>query len=258
MGNLSQEFPTEVDLVVEEACQIRHSALEAARITVNRRLMKDVGRSNFHFKVRIFPHHVLRENKQATGAGADRVSEGMRLAFGKAVGTAARVDANQKILTVYSTPQYLEKIKDALNHGGHKLPTPSHLKVSEIKVSGRIVAAPKLVGEKVVEAPKVEEAAAAEPAKGAEAPAKGGKGAGKGPAVAPAKGAAAAPAKGAEPAKAEEKKGAAHAKGWQGQEVIFSCSPFLIKIRAFLRFTVHDYSAATGSSRVSCPRGLRN
>ena len=207
MGNLSQEFPTEVDLIVEEACQIRHSALEAARITVNRRLMKDVGRSNFHFKVRIFPHHVLRENKQATGAGADRVSEGMRLAFGKAVGTAARVDPNQKILTVYSTPQYLEKIKDALNHGGHKLPTPSHLKVSTIKVSGRIVAAPKLVGERVVEAPKVEEVAA-EPAEAA--PVKGGKGAGKGPAVAAAKGPAVAPPKGAEPAKAEEKKGPAH------------------------------------------------
>jgi large subunit ribosomal protein L10e len=209
MGNLSQEFPTEVDLVVEESCQIRHSALEAARITVNRRLMKEVGRSNFHFKVRVFPHHVLRENKQATGAGADRVSEGMRLAFGKAVGTAARVDANQKILTVYSTPQYLEKIKDALKHGGHKIPTPSHLKVSEIKVSGRIVAAPKLVGERVVEAPKVEEVAE-EPAK-AEAPAKGGKAGatGKGAAAAAVKGAA-APAKGAELSKAEEKKGAAH------------------------------------------------
>jgi len=95
MGNLAQEFPTQVDLVVEEACQIRHSSLEAARISVNRRLMKDVGRANFHFKVRVFPHHVLRENKQATGAGADRVSEGMRLAFGKAVGTAARVNPNQ-------------------------------------------------------------------------------------------------------------------------------------------------------------------
>jgi len=202
MGNLSQEFPTEVDLIVEEACQIRHSALEAARITVNRRLMKEVGRSNFHFKVRIFPHHVLRENKQATGAGADRVSEGMRLAFGKAIGTAARVDANQKILTVYSSPQYLDKVKDALNHGGHKLPTPSHLKVSEIRVSGKVVAAPKLVGEKVVAAPVVE-VAAAEPAKGAEAAAKGGK------AGATGKGAAAAAAK-AEPSKAEEKKGPAH------------------------------------------------
>ena len=78
--------------------------------------------------------------------------------------------------------------------------------MSEIKVSGRIVLAPKLVGERVVEAPKVEEVAA-EPVKGAEAPAKGGKGAGKGPAVAAAKG---APAKGAEPTKAEEKKGPAH------------------------------------------------
>jgi large subunit ribosomal protein L10e len=214
MGNLSQEFPLEVDLLVDEACQIRHSALEAARITANRRLMKDVGRSNFHFKVRVFPHHVLRENKQATGAGADRVSEGMRLAFGKAVGTAARVDPGQKIMTVYSTPPYLEKIKDALRHSGHKLPTPSHLKVSTIKVSGRIIAAPKLVGEKVVAAPVVTEeaaAAAAEPAEVAKGgSAKGAKG-GK-EAAAPAKGAAPA-AKGAAPAKADEKKGPAHAKG---------------------------------------------
>ncbi|PKL65589.1 MAG: 50S ribosomal protein L16 [Methanomicrobiales archaeon HGW-Methanomicrobiales-3] len=193
MGNLSQEFPTEIDLIVDETCQIRHSSLEAARITANRRLMKDVGRSNFHFKIRVFPHHVLRENKQATGAGADRVSEGMRLAFGKAVGTAARVESGQKIMTVFSTEQYLEKIKDALRHSGHKLPTPSHLKVSTIKVSGRIIAAPKLVGEKVVAAPVVAEEAAAEPAKDA-------------------KGAAPA-AKGGKDAKADDKKGAAPAKG---------------------------------------------
>jgi len=215
MGNLSQEFPLEVDLVVEEACQIRHSSLEAARITANRRLMKDVGRSNFHLKVRVFPHHVLRENKQATGAGADRVSEGMRLAFGKAVGTAARVAPGQKLMTVFSTQQYLEKIKDALRHSGHKIPSPSHLKISTIKVSGRIVAAPKIVGERVVAPPVVAETAAAEPAKEA-APAKGAKG-GK-EAAAPAKGGkeAAPAAKGgkeAAPAKAEEKKGAAPAKG---------------------------------------------
>jgi large subunit ribosomal protein L10e len=217
MGNLSQEFPTEVDLVVEEACQIRHSALEAARISINRRLLKDVGRSNFHFKVRVFPHHVLRENKQATGAGADRVSEGMRLAFGKAVGTAARVDPGQKIMTVFSTPQYLEKIKNAMRNGSHKLPSPSHLKVSVIKVSGRIIAAPKLVGEKVVAAPVVTEeaaaaaAAAAEPAKGAEAAKGGAKGGREAKGAAPAAkgGKEAAPAA----AKADEKKGPAHGKG---------------------------------------------
>jgi len=213
MGNLSQEFPTEVDLIVEETCQIRHSSLEAARISVNSKLLKDVGRTNFHFKLRVFPHHVLRENKQATGAGADRVSEGMRLAFGKAVGTAARVEAGQIVFTVFSTAQYLDKIKAAMRNGAHKLPTPSHLKVHTIKVSGRIIAAPKIAGDKIAAPVKpVEaeaEAAAAEPAaKGAEA-AKGGadhKG-GKGPAKAePAK--AEPAAKGAEAAK-----GADHKKG---------------------------------------------
>ena len=217
MGNLSQEFPTEVDLIVEESCQIRHSALEASRISINRKLMKDVGRTNFHFKVRVFPHHVLRENKQATGAGADRVSEGMRLAFGKAVGTAARVEAGQIIFTVYSNAQYLDKIKAAMRNGAHKLPTPSHLKVHTIKVSGRIIAAPKIAGDKIAAPVKVEAeteaaaAAAAEPAKGAEA-AKGAdhKG-GKGPAKAePAK---AEPAKGAEAAKGADHKGGAHKGG---------------------------------------------
>lgn len=132
MGNLTSEFPMEVSLVVDESCQIRHSALEAARMSINRKLNKEIGRANYHLKLRTYPHHVLRENKQATGAGADRVSQGMRLAFGKAVGTAARVRQNQKIFTVFSNPAGIEKIKDALRHGGHKLPSPTHL-VIEMK-----------------------------------------------------------------------------------------------------------------------------
>ncbi len=131
MGNLSQEFPVETHLIVDESCQIRHTALEAARIAINRRLMKDVGRANFHMKLRVYPHHVLRENKQATGAGADRVSEGMRLAFGKAVGTAARVDPKQRIFTVFTTAQYVDKCKEALKHGGHKLPSPYHIVIEQ-------------------------------------------------------------------------------------------------------------------------------
>jgi large subunit ribosomal protein L10e len=142
LGNLSQEFPVEVSLIAEEACQIRHSALEAARVSVNRRLLKEVGRMNFHFKVRVFPHHVLRENKQATGAGADRVSEGMRLSFGKAVGSAARVSQKQKIFSVWSVPQYLDRVKDALRHGSHKLPTPSHFLIEEHEVSGPVIIQP--------------------------------------------------------------------------------------------------------------------
>ncbi|HQD24993.1 50S ribosomal protein L16 [Methanoculleus thermophilus] len=127
MGNLSQDFPVELSVVVDEACQIRHTALEAARTSINRQLMKEVGRANYHLKIRTYPHHVLRENKQATGAGADRVSEGMRLAFGKAVGTAARVERGQKVFTVWTTPQYAEKAKISLKRGIYKIPTPARI-----------------------------------------------------------------------------------------------------------------------------------
>ncbi|NLA39343.1 MAG: 50S ribosomal protein L16 [Methanomicrobiales archaeon] len=127
MGNLTQDFPVELSLVVEEACQIRHTALEATRISVNRQLLKGVGRANYHFKLRVFPHHVLRENKQATGAGADRVSEGMRRSFGKAVGTAARVQPGQKVFSVWTTPQHVEKARDALQRGIYKLPSPARI-----------------------------------------------------------------------------------------------------------------------------------
>ncbi|MDD1719472.1 MAG: 50S ribosomal protein L16 [Methanoregulaceae archaeon] len=133
MGNLSGEFPYEVHLQVDEACQIRHSALEAARISINRRLLKDVGRMNFHFRVRVYPHHVLRENKQATGAGADRVSEGMRLSFGKAIGTAARVSIGQPIFSIFTTEQYTDKAKDALRNGSHKLPSPSRVIITSLE-----------------------------------------------------------------------------------------------------------------------------
>jgi large subunit ribosomal protein L10e len=48
--------------------------------------------------VRVFPHHVLRENALASGAGADRMSTGMKMAFGKAVGIAARVFTGKAVL----------------------------------------------------------------------------------------------------------------------------------------------------------------
>lgn len=127
IGNLTDSFPTEVSLIVLEGCQIRHSALEAARISINRWLMKDIGRTNFRMKIRTYPHHVLRENKQATGAGADRVSEGMRLSFGKPVGSAARVQPRQKVISVFTTPPYIDKAKVALSHGAHKLPSPCRI-----------------------------------------------------------------------------------------------------------------------------------
>jgi large subunit ribosomal protein L10e len=103
LGNPKGNFPLMITLKSREACQIRHNALEAARIAAVRHLNKKAGTVNYHLKIRIYPYIVLRENKQATGAGADRVSDGMRKAFGKAVGTAARVDVGQSLISVATT-----------------------------------------------------------------------------------------------------------------------------------------------------------
>jgi len=124
MGNRRGKFPVKISLIAKEKCQISHRALEAARITANRKLHRTIGEMGYHFKVRIYPHNVLRENKQATGAGADRVSQGMRSAFGKAVGTAARVKKGQKLLTVYTSRQHINAATKSLRSAIFKMPTP--------------------------------------------------------------------------------------------------------------------------------------
>ncbi|MDD1769900.1 MAG: 50S ribosomal protein L16 [Methanomassiliicoccales archaeon] len=131
IGNPNGDFPVEFTLRVKESCQIRHTALEAARISANRLLTKKAGGTNYYMKIRIYPHQVLRENKLATGAGADRVSSGMRAAFGKAVGTAARVRSGQPILTVRVPVANIAAAKEALWSASMKLPTPCYVQVDK-------------------------------------------------------------------------------------------------------------------------------
>lgn len=131
MGNLTAEFPVTLHLKVKNRVQIRHTSLEAGRIAANRLLSKDAGVANYHMKVRVYPHVVLRENKLATGAGADRVSSGMRQAFGKNVGTAARLECNQVILTVSCTAAAAKTAKLALWKASMKYPTPCYIDVEK-------------------------------------------------------------------------------------------------------------------------------
>ena len=121
-GNKQAEFPVQLSLVANEKCQVRHNALESARITVNRAMEKKLGTANYRLRILVYPHVVLRENKQATGAGADRVSQGMRSAYGKNVSTAALVKVNQTIITIETFEQHIEFAKSALRKAGIKIP----------------------------------------------------------------------------------------------------------------------------------------
>ncbi len=122
-------------LCAERQVQIRHNALDAARITAVQLLEKNIGKGNtFFLKVRVFPHHVLRENALATGAGADRFQSGMRQSFGKPIGTAARVRAGQKVFEVRINNSAMAAAKMALKKAAYKLPTPCKIATEKLAI----------------------------------------------------------------------------------------------------------------------------
>jgi large subunit ribosomal protein L10e len=128
-GNLRTPFPLALSLGMEEAAQVRDTALEAARISAVRVLEK-AAPNEYRLKLRRFPHQILREHKMATGAGADRISDGMRRAFGKPVGHAVRAEIGSEIITIYTTHAHLDAAKEALRKASHKLPVPTRVIVS--------------------------------------------------------------------------------------------------------------------------------
>lgn len=131
MGNPSGNFGYQVSLIADKDVQVRHNALEAARVAVNRVLSEKLGQS-FRLRVLPYPHHVLRENKMIFGAHADRLQDGMRGAFGKAIGTAARVKSDQSIIAVDVNEEGLEAAKEALKRGEAKLPVTCRIKIEKV------------------------------------------------------------------------------------------------------------------------------
>lgn len=51
-------------------------------------------------RIRKHPYHVVRINKMLSCAGADRLQQGMRGAFGKPYGTVARVDVGDVLVSI--------------------------------------------------------------------------------------------------------------------------------------------------------------
>ena len=56
----------------------------------------------------------------------------MRAAFGKAIGTAARVDRNQTIIVIEVSRQHVDAAKYALNRAAVKLPSPCYITVDGV------------------------------------------------------------------------------------------------------------------------------
>lgn len=93
------KLPHELTVISTEKVQIRHNAFEACRQFINKKLDKEFS-GQYLFRVIPFPHHIQRENKMLTGAGADRMQTGMQLSYGKAMGKAAILENKSRIFVI--------------------------------------------------------------------------------------------------------------------------------------------------------------
>jgi len=197
MGNPSPLIPynTMANLRVRDGFDLRDNAIESSRMAINRKLLKDLGKDGYFMKVRVFPSNLLRENKQAQGAGADRVSQGMSLSFGIPIGRAARVTAKQIILSVLCRKGQELTVKKAMMRAKAKFPSEVYVDFTDnIKSIGtipnklveeKVVAVEKTATESTAEAPPLEagktegKAAASAKAQAGKTPASAAKPAGK-------------------------------------------------------------------------------
>lgn len=123
MGNVSKDsWEYSVVLVAKGNLNIRDMAIESARQVMNKHLETKLGRDAYHLRIKAYPHHMLRENPLASGAGADRMSTGMKMSFGKVVGIAARVPKGKEVFEVKVAKANVDTARVALKKASQKLP----------------------------------------------------------------------------------------------------------------------------------------
>ena len=131
MGNIKENFQYEVSLISQDNVQIRHNALESARMVVNRQLQEKLG-NNYYLQLKTYPHHILRENKMLSGAHADRLQTGMAHSFGKSIGLSAQVKKGKIIFLAKVNQDGLEIAKSALKTATPRLPCKCFIDVKKI------------------------------------------------------------------------------------------------------------------------------
>src|ERR687883_1581137 len=125
-------YDYKLELVATEKIQIRHNALESARLAANKTMAR-AGETSFFSTLKVYPHVLLRENKMIATAGADRLQEGMRRAFGKSTGLAARIEPDQVIYEAYVTSANLNLAKDGFKVASSKLGCPAVIRITPLK-----------------------------------------------------------------------------------------------------------------------------
>lgn len=131
MGEPSEDYQYNVELVALEKAVVKGRALESARIASNKIMETKYGRSGYFLRIRVYPHEIVRSHKFMGFAGADRLSQGMRNAFGKPIARASRVDSGQVVVSISTDEDKLDDAKIALKRAGAKFPFKYRIEVNE-------------------------------------------------------------------------------------------------------------------------------
>ena len=119
-GKDKPEYDLRVYIVPQQPIQLRSNALESARLVALHHLESSIP-ANYYLKLLVFPHNIIREHKMAAGAGADRVSRGMSLAFGRPVSVAARIKVNQPVFMIKLAKENRSVAVEALRKASSRL-----------------------------------------------------------------------------------------------------------------------------------------
>ena len=133
-GRYRADYDFTLKLISDGQVQIRSNALEAARVAASKKVAS-LTEEQFCLKVVPSVNSCLRENKMIATAGADRLQEGMRKAFGKPIGLAARVKQGTVILTLGVMKENLDKAKLAMWAAGTKLPMKTHTEIVQLELA---------------------------------------------------------------------------------------------------------------------------
>lgn len=163
---VDKPYQLEIEMVEEAPVRIRDNALEAARQAANKYFEKFIP-GNYFMQIVPFPHLILREHSALGVAGADRISKGMKRAFGRPKGRMAQVEGGKPVMRARIYSKDLGIAREAFERAAIKMPGKTTLKIKDISKDAANLAKREIVfakkeieEEKPAEAEPVAEAAA--------------------------------------------------------------------------------------------------
>lgn len=133
IGYKAGKYKIIMTVCTKHRVQLRDNALEATRQFLNRFLTDEVGKE-YYLEVKPYPHHIIRENKMITGAGADRMQTGMALSFGKSTGRACLLSPGAPIFVIGVTnPKHEAIARKLIGSIKARLPCTVHIETKVLK-----------------------------------------------------------------------------------------------------------------------------